>query len=175
MEEFYTGTGGFSKIKKSGKALLEDEDFQEEEVWAVMKERGSSSLKLKLAKDPFPSPASACRVPNHQSSAPFNIPDRSKIYSKKSNTGNDDAWAHAADDHDRDGNKAYISESITDLLDDDDEDSNEMIPPHEFIARRLARSPVVSFSMCEGVGRTLKGRDLSRLRNAILTKTGFLE
>uniref|UniRef100_A0A7N0UJD7 Senescence regulator n=1 Tax=Kalanchoe fedtschenkoi TaxID=63787 RepID=A0A7N0UJD7_KALFE len=55
-----------------------------------------------------------------------------------------------------------------------DEDEEEMIPPHEFIARRLARTQI-SASVCEGAGRTLKGRDLSRVRNAILTKTGFLE
>ncbi|KAJ1424369.1 Senescence regulator S40 [Sesbania bispinosa] len=32
---------------------------------------------------------------------------------------------------------------------------------------------VASFSVHEGVGRTLKGRDLSRVRNAIWAKTGF--
>ncbi|KAL9296753.1 hypothetical protein ACSQ67_022649 [Phaseolus vulgaris] len=43
------------------------------------------------------------------------------------------------------------------------------VPPHEF----LARTRVASFSVHEGVGRTLKGRDLSTLRNAIWAKTGF--
>ncbi|XP_027347497.1 uncharacterized protein LOC113858902 [Abrus precatorius] len=43
------------------------------------------------------------------------------------------------------------------------------LPPHEF----LARTRVASFSVHEGVGRTLKGRDLSRVRNAIWAKTGF--
>ncbi|RDY02904.1 hypothetical protein CR513_13582, partial [Mucuna pruriens] len=41
------------------------------------------------------------------------------------------------------------------------------VPPHEF----LARTRVASFSVHEGVGRTLKGRDLSTLRNAIWAKT----
>ncbi|CAN4097183.1 unnamed protein product [Withania somnifera] len=49
------------------------------------------------------------------------------------------------------------------------------MPPHEWLAKRLGRRQISSFSVCEGVGRTLKGRDLSRVRNAILTKTGFLE
>ncbi|TYJ12907.1 hypothetical protein E1A91_A10G013200v1 [Gossypium mustelinum] len=30
-------------------------------------------------------------------------------------------------------------------------------------------------NVCEGVGRKLKGRDLSKVRNAVLAKTGFLE
>lgn len=46
-------------------------------------------------------------------------------------------------------------------------------PPHEFMAKRMAN--VMSFSVHEGVGRTLKGRDLSTLRNAIWEKTGFLD
>lgn len=50
--------------------------------------------------------------------------------------------------------------------------NDKMIPPHEFIARRLARSPIVSFFMRERIGRTLKERDLRRLRFAMLIKTG---
>ncbi|XP_076936209.1 protein S40-4-like [Bidens hawaiensis] len=42
-------------------------------------------------------------------------------------------------------------------------------PPHEVVAR----TRVVSFSVHEGVGRTLKGRDLSRVRNAVWEKIGF--
>lgn len=49
------------------------------------------------------------------------------------------------------------------------------VPPHELIAKRLARAQISSFSVFEGAGRTLKGRDLSKVRNAVLTKTGFLE
>ncbi|CAI0453018.1 unnamed protein product [Linum tenue] len=37
----------------------------------------------------------------------------------------------------------------------------------------MARTRIASFSVHEGVGRTLKGRDLSRVRNAIWEKTGF--
>ncbi|CAM8898407.1 unnamed protein product [Rhodiola kirilowii] len=56
-----------------------------------------------------------------------------------------------------------------------DDEEDEMMPPHEWIAKRLARSHISSSSVCEGAGRTLKGRDLSRVRNAVLTKTGFIE
>ncbi|KAJ9554809.1 hypothetical protein OSB04_009423 [Centaurea solstitialis] len=45
----------------------------------------------------------------------------------------------------------------------------EWLPPHEYLAR--IRS--ASLSVHEGVGRTLKGRDLSRLRNFIWKQTGF--
>lgn len=63
-----------------------------------------------------------------------------------------------------------------DESDEDDEDcGNKRIPPHEFLAKQFARTRVcaASFSVHEGIGRTLKGRDLSRVRNAIWEKTGF--
>jgi hypothetical protein len=40
-----------------------------------------------------------------------------------------------------------------------------VVPPHEVLARRAA---TVRSSMLKGAGRTLKGRDLRRLRNAVL-------
>uniref|UniRef100_A0A0E0K7U0 Senescence regulator n=1 Tax=Oryza punctata TaxID=4537 RepID=A0A0E0K7U0_ORYPU len=52
----------------------------------------------------------------------------------------------------------------------EDED-DEMVPPHVVAARRHARSS----SVLEGAGRTLKGRDLRRVRNAVLRQTGFLD
>ncbi|XP_019086514.1 PREDICTED: uncharacterized protein LOC104720202 [Camelina sativa] len=88
-----------------------------------------------------------------QSSAPMNIPDWPKLYGypKKNTNSHLHSWG----------------------TEDDDEGS--MVPPHELVARRLARTQISSFSMCEGIGRTLKGRDLSKTRNAVLTRTGFLE
>lgn len=52
---------------------------------------------------------------------------------------------------------------------EDDVEEEEWIAPHEY----LARTRVASYSVHEGIGRTLKGRDLSRVRNAIWEKTGF--
>ena len=89
------------------------------------------------------------------SSLPLNIPDWSKIL----------------------GNE--YRENRRDSMDDDDGDSDDgrdgggRVPPHEFLARQMARTRISSFSVHEGVGRTLKGRDLSRVRNAIWAKTGF--
>nr|CAD1836187.1 unnamed protein product [Ananas comosus var. bracteatus] len=44
------------------------------------------------------------------------------------------------------------------------------VPPHELLRRRCRAA---SFSVQEGLGRTLKGRDLSRVRNAVWAKIGF--
>ncbi|XP_059659496.1 protein S40-4 [Cornus florida] len=83
------------------------------------------------------------------SSLPVNVPDWSKILKED-----------YRDQRRRDGG-------------DDDEDDvdcgGNRIPPHEL----LARTRIASFSVHEGIGRTLKGRDLSRVRNAIWEKTGF--
>ncbi|KAJ1271904.1 hypothetical protein BS78_06G161500 [Paspalum vaginatum] len=45
----------------------------------------------------------------------------------------------------------------------------EMVPPHEL----AWRSRAASLSVHEGAGRTLKGRDLSRVRDAVWKRTGF--
>jgi hypothetical protein len=55
--------------------------------------------------------------------------------------------------------------------DEDEEDGEEVVPPHVVAARRHARSS----SVLEGAGRTLKGRDLRSVRNAVLRQTGFLD
>ncbi|GER28709.1 hypothetical protein STAS_04502 [Striga asiatica] len=52
---------------------------------------------------------------------------------------------------------------------EEDDEEEERLPPHEY----LARSRGASLSVHEGVGRTLKGRDLSRVRDAIWKQTGF--
>ncbi|KAG6550815.1 hypothetical protein Mapa_007719 [Marchantia paleacea] len=88
----------------------------------------------------------------HQS-APVNVPDWSKILGTERKT------------------KDHVDE-VADTDNDDEDD--ERLPPHELIQRDYARSQITTFSMCEGAGRTLKGRDLSRVRNAVLRQTGFL-
>lgn len=54
---------------------------------------------------------------------------------------------------------------------DDDDDEEEMLPPHEIVAMKLKSTS----SVLEGVGRTLKGRDLRQVRNAVWRQTGFLD
>ncbi|KAL0442582.1 UNVERIFIED_CONTAM: hypothetical protein Slati_1980900 [Sesamum latifolium] len=53
-------------------------------------------------------------------------------------------------------------------------DEGEMVPPHVIVGRRVA-GKMMAFSVCTGNGRTLKGRDLSEVRNSVLRMTGFLE
>ncbi|KAL8213808.1 hypothetical protein R6Q57_003257 [Mikania cordata] len=56
-----------------------------------------------------------------------------------------------------------------------EDDEEEMLPPHEIVARGSSKSPHTTFSVLEGAGRTLKGRDLRLVRNAVWHKTGFLD
>ncbi|XP_050371608.1 uncharacterized protein LOC126789487 [Argentina anserina] len=168
------GVGGSSEV------------FEEEkEVWGVVQERSYSNSAQKSyssgsssAWRPSTAPRSIPRANNNtpstheakvvQKSAPLNIHDWSKIYGKSSSDVKiNGSWVTNEDDHDGiDGNVHFNGE---------EEDDDDMVPPHEWMARKLARSQISSFSVCEGIGRTLKGRDLNNVRNTILTKTGFLE
>lgn len=60
-------------------------------------------------------------------------------------------------------------------VDEDVGEEGEMLPPHEIVARDSAQTPILACSVLEGVGRTLKGRDLRQVRNAIWRRTGFLD
>ncbi|XP_073307322.1 protein S40-5-like [Primulina huaijiensis] len=83
-------------------------------------------------------------------SAPVNVPDWSKIY------------------------RVDSVESLHEWEDDFDDNDLEVVPPHEYLAREHRRSrKAAANSVFEGVGRTLKGRDLSRVRDAVWSQTGF--
>ncbi|PON82882.1 Senescence regulator [Trema orientale] len=71
------------------------------------------------------------------------------------------------------GRRGCSTEVFEDEDDDDDED--QVLPPHEIVVRGSGVSPKTTFSVLEGAGRTLKGRDLRQVRNAIWRKTGFLD
>lgn len=152
-----------------------NKDF-DEDVWSVDYEKNDSAQNTTRAckescgsSSAWRLPAATRKIPRASSntppssdapllkvsSEPMDIPDWSKIYGKSCKKGSRD-----------DGSCSKGG--------DDDED-DDMVPPHEWIARKLARSQISSFSVCEGMGRTLKGRDLSKVRNAILAKTGFIE
>ena len=192
---------------------LRDGDFEEEDVWSILKDRTINDHQS-LGDKPCLSvprrvPTAARMIPkasrggcdsgsssvnsSHeakivQQSAPVNIPNwPTKIYRQKSNnkdSENNASWHDHDADYDHDVGEGYDEDDDDDGGDDDDDDDDGgfcadeydcKVPPHEFIARRLAKSHISTFSVFEGVGRTLKGRDLSKVRNAILTKTGFLE
>lgn len=155
---------------------MADEDFDEEEVWAVVTERNDWSPKDRTSRDSASASSASRRVPTGsrmitrtnaegssravRQSAPVNIPDWSKIYKQKGSSEGQSLRPNG--------------EEEADDIDDDDDDGDK-VPPHEWIAKKLARSQISSFSVCEGAGRTLKGRDLSKVRNAVLTRTGFIE
>ncbi|XP_051125172.1 uncharacterized protein LOC127247388 [Andrographis paniculata] len=92
-----------------------------------------------------------------QRSAPLNIPDWSKIYGGSYSGGGGEGCRSSSWESDEEEEEA--------------DGEGKIIPPHEWVAARR----VASFSVVEGAGRKLKGRDLSRVRNDVLTKTGFLE
>ncbi|KAL9243507.1 hypothetical protein vseg_017384 [Gypsophila vaccaria] len=73
------------------------------------------------------------------------------------------------------GHYGRVGNNVDEDEDEDEDDIDGMVPPHEYLAKKLARNQISSFSVYEGIGRTLKGRDLSKVRNTILSKTGFLE
>ncbi|KAG6412163.1 hypothetical protein SASPL_124833 [Salvia splendens] len=58
---------------------------------------------------------------------------------------------------------------------EDEAGEEEVLPPHEMVARVSLRNEKTTFSVLEGVGRTLKGRDLRQVRNAVWRQTGFLD
>uniref|UniRef100_A0A5B6YRU3 Senescence regulator S40 n=1 Tax=Davidia involucrata TaxID=16924 RepID=A0A5B6YRU3_DAVIN len=182
------GRYGLYRQGSSGWTSMRNGELQEEDVWAVLKEGKDSTSQVGTSKEsysiaPRRLPTAARMIPRAnnsttqepkiiQQSAPVNIPDWSKIYGKNTKKASKNAsWL---DDHDHDDD-GVIMESSWDSDDDYDDDDGNMMPPHEWIAKKPARSQMSSLSVCEGAGRTLKGRDLSRVRNAVLTKTGFLE
>jgi hypothetical protein len=81
-------------------------------------------------------------------------------------------WLKILRDEYRD-NRRGDSVDYDDVDSDNECENGVRVPPHEFLARQMARTRIASFSVHEGAGRTLKGRDLSRVRNAIWEKTGF--
>lgn len=99
---------------------------------------------------PRPPPPREDRGPVNHQSAPVNIPVMPESLRRR---------AKELDD--------AVSEE------EDDEDDGVRLPPHELVASR--HSPMLSCSVLEGAGRTLKGRDLRQVRNAIWRKTGFVD
>ncbi|KAM1992494.1 hypothetical protein ACFX16_008946 [Malus domestica] len=67
------------------------------------------------------------------------------------------------------------NDSLVDVVDDEDGVDDEMMPPHELVARGSGVSDRTMFSVLEDVGMTLKGRDLRQVKNAIWSKIEFLD
>ncbi|GFP83160.1 hypothetical protein PHJA_000459400 [Phtheirospermum japonicum] len=133
-----------------------DLELDEADVWATndkisrAEPKKPAATSHRLLRTPARRGADADRRAVGPRSLPVNIPDWSKIL--------------RGEYRPRAGEWADEYEG-----DDWGDDGNDKIPPHEY----LARTRVASLSVHEGIGRTLKGRDLSRVRNAIWKKTGF--
>ncbi|KAI3983345.1 hypothetical protein MKX01_013412 [Papaver californicum] len=136
-------------------------EFDESDIWSSSNHHHISSDHQH--KKPIRSKKSSKTTADHHrlstttttGSLPVNVPDWAKILRQEQRR------EQVYDDDESDG--------------DDEGCGNKRIPPHEFLAKQFARTRVcaASFSVHEGIGRTLKGRDLSRVRNAIWEKTGF--
>ncbi|XP_044472975.1 uncharacterized protein LOC123201507 [Mangifera indica] len=193
------GYGYFRQGSGVWRSLTEG-DFEEEDVWAVLKERGDPTITSKVSQfinsEFEPSMAVKRRLPsatrmipktagyggNTSSSSNSNSPEATKLQS--SAPVKIPYWSKFNGLHHHHHHRHHKSKKSSKNVHDDDDDEDDdhdgdgdgsKVPPHEFIARRQARSQISSFSVFEGVGRTLKGRDLSKVRNAVLTRTGFLE
>ncbi|XP_022926760.1 uncharacterized protein LOC111433787 [Cucurbita moschata] len=79
-------------------------------------------------------------------SAPVNVPDWSKIL------------------------RVDSADSLHELDETLDDRDSEIVPPHEYLARSRKMNAT---SVFVGVGRTLKGRDMRRVRDAVWRQTGF--
>jgi hypothetical protein len=86
------------------------------------------------------------------SSLPVNVPDWSKILGDESRR-----QRKISNEEEVDGDEILCGEGT------------RRVPPHELLANRR----MASFSVHEGAGRTLKGRDLSRVRNTIFKIRGI--
>ncbi|CAA2976804.1 uncharacterized protein LOC111403552 [Olea europaea var. sylvestris] len=130
-------------------------ELDESDIWNTAARSASPEFRKASSRiSRKPSKAARGVAVTEPASLPVNIPDWSKILKEE-----------YRENHRRDVNEDDFS--------DDGEDSEDRVPPHEFLARQMARTRIASFSLHEGIGRTLKGRDLSRVRNAIWEKIGF--
>ncbi|KAL9331965.1 hypothetical protein ACSQ67_001575 [Phaseolus vulgaris] len=146
---------GSSSTDLEAKATEGDMELDEADVWNWNLSNSNNTVTeskkwSRSGKKGFKKVEGGGRVnPVASSSMPVNIPDWSKILKEN------------YEEHDK---RNCVSDD-----DDDDNDGGERIPPHEYLARNRG----ASLSVHEGKGRTLKGRDLRSVRNAIWKKIGF--
>ncbi|KAI3762366.1 hypothetical protein L1987_52795 [Smallanthus sonchifolius] len=132
-------------------------------LYAALSDDQHPLVRRKPAMSPSQSAATAARTippvslrrssehsPGYHQSAPVNVP----VWPKNKTSSYLGQFDEVSDD----------------VAEEEEEDEGEMVPPHEIVARSY-----VTFSVFEGAGRTLKGRDLCRVRNAVFQKTGFLD
>ncbi|CAN6879921.1 unnamed protein product [Brassica oleracea var. botrytis] len=138
---------------------LKDGDYQEEDVWDVLDGYHQPSLMI---SNHTSKPSLLAQT--FLSSEPRMIPERQRR----------EGMAHMGQ-HSAPVNVpewSMVRRKKTKKAEDDDDDDDDVSPEEYFLRRSRSSS---SSSVMEGIGRKLKGRDLSKVRNAVLKKTGFLE
>ncbi|XP_010448192.1 PREDICTED: uncharacterized protein LOC104730697 [Camelina sativa] len=133
-----------------------DGDFQEDDVWDVLDHGYQSSFMI---SNHTSKPCFSTQT-NLLPSEPRMIPERQRI------EGMAPMRQHSAPLNVPDWSMVHPKKTKKKV----DHDDDNVSPEEYFMGRRSSSSSVM-----EGVGRKLKGRDLSRVRNAILKQTGFLE
>ncbi|KAL2536384.1 uncharacterized protein Fot_17775 [Forsythia ovata] len=137
------------------------------ETGAVFNHKASTSASLASSSSSSPASSSSSRImiPSipkkptpladkmriYHQSAPVNVPILSAAMQRRQNE-----FFNVVDD---------VEEEVV--------GNGAVVPPHEMVAAK--HSPVLAYSVLEGAGRTLKGRDLRQVRNAVWRKTGFLD
>ncbi|XP_027351699.1 uncharacterized protein LOC113862738 [Abrus precatorius] len=143
------GSSSESETHLEAKSKEGDLELDEAEVWGFYNNsntvtEGKKGLRSALKRGCRKVEGGGRVSPVASASLPVNIPDWSKIL------------------------KEDYKEHRKRESDDEDVVVGDE-PPHEY----LARTRGASLSVHEGRGRTLKGRDLRRVRNAIWKKVGF--
>ncbi|KAL8032842.1 hypothetical protein ABFX02_13G123300 [Erythranthe guttata] len=145
--------GSFSSSYRSHRQASRADGHQVGGLSFAFDNFGNNTSPQTILHQYHPQGSSAAQSPRGRhvaTSAPVNVPDWSKIYRVN---------------------------SVESLHDSDDYCFNEpdLVPPHEYLAAREYASShkMAAYSVFEGVGRTLKGRDASRVRDAVWSQTGF--
>ncbi|XP_020164765.1 protein S40-4 [Aegilops tauschii subsp. strangulata] len=145
------------------------DEFDESDVWGSFGGADSGPADLARARTiPSSARASGRKKPLDHAHAgpgagavpgslPMSIPDWQKILGAEYRDHHAGEWELYGDDDDDYGKVGSGCRS------------GSVVPPHEL----AWRSRAASLSVHEGVGRTLKGRDLSRVRDAVWKRTGF--
>lgn len=173
---FARGSYRFLPGEHEAPAMVSDHpvfELDESDIWSSTARSASPDFLLPTPRTGRNGSAAKRSEAAGASSLPVNVPDWSKILKDdyRENRGgrrieDEVEYNYADEEEEEEEQEDYSSSSV-------DGANRTRIPPHEFLARQFARTRIASFSVHEGVGRTLKGRDLSRVRNAIWEKTGF--
>ncbi|CAA0841316.1 Protein of unknown function- DUF584 [Striga hermonthica] len=111
-----------------------------------------SPAMIMIPKRPPPPPLPSERTRFQPQSAPVNVPVMPAALARRARE---------------------LEEVVSEGEEEEDNGGVMLLPPHEVVAAR--NTPMLSCSVLEGAGRTLKGRDLRQVRNAIWRRTGFID